>query len=54
MKLSATDIIFIIFALAMVSLLIWEMIPDGLKAYWKYVRQTRKEQGTKWAFTFRR
>lgn len=38
MKLDLTDIIFIVFAAVFVVLMIWELIPDSCKKYWKYTR----------------
>ena len=55
--MNLTDILFYLFVLIVASTLLWELIPDGFKAYWKYHRQMRKENGeeykNKYSFTWR-
>ena len=50
------DILFYLFILLVSWRLLWELIPDGLKHYWKYVSQDKKDrkkgQRRKWNFTF--
>jgi len=51
------DIAFVIFAATIVLWIIWELIPDPAKKYWKYLRMVRKDikQGKprKYIFSFR-
>lgn len=55
--MKSIDILFYLFILLVSCRLLWELIPDGLKAYWKYVDQEKKDQKKgqrrKWTFNFR-
>jgi len=57
MNLTLTDILFIFSASILIVLLIWEMIPDPAKKYWRYLRMIRKDQKSgqrrKYIFSFR-
>lgn len=57
MNLNLTDILFIVFATIFVVLLIWELIPDSAKKYWKYIRMVRQDRKRgrtrKYIFSFR-
>ena len=50
------DYLFYLFILLVSWRLLWELVPDGLKHYWKYVSQDKKDrkkgQRRKWNFTF--
>lgn len=48
MKEIITDIAFIIFATAFISRIVWEVIPDCVKKYWSYQKQTRKDHKVGW------
>ena len=57
MNLTITDIGFIIFATIFIVWLIWELIPESAKKYWKYGRMVKKDrklgQKRKYIFSFR-
>lgn len=51
------DIAFIVFAATVALWLIWELIPDPAKKWWKYCRMVRQDQRSgrrrKYIFSFR-
>ncbi len=52
------DIAFIVFATTVGSWLIWEFIPDHVKKYWSYIRQSKRDRKVglkgKYIWTWRR
>lgn len=52
--MNITDIAFYLLILVGASWLLWELIPDGLKEYWEYQRQVRKDhkKGLKGKYSF--
>ena len=52
------DYLFYLLILLVSWRLLWELIPDGLKEYWKYVAQDKKDQRKgqrrKWSFLFKK
>ena len=55
-EFKAGDYLFYLFILLVSWRLLWELIPDGLKAYWRYVDQDKRDRKKglrrKWSFTF--
>ena len=56
MKEIIIDIVFIIFAVVFILKIIWEVVPDCFKKYWKYqkmvARDRRKGRKRKYIFSF--
>jgi len=55
---TTTDYLFYLFILVGSWWLLWELVPDGLKQYWKYIAKDKKDQKEgrrrKWSFNFRK
>lgn len=55
--MNLVDICFYVFVFVVSAWLLWELIPDGFKEYWKYTRQLkqdhRKKRRGKYSFTWR-